>query len=606
MKVEEEQRKKANVFLTIKRAMKLLLESKKLKIWVFDFVFILLGAVTSVTAILNKNFLNSAADALAGKSGAVSSALFWLSVWAAIEISDRVIQMVLERVTDKMWLEMESFVKQRILDKVGCIRFSYFDDREEQKKIRNVKGNFASKVSSVTNSVVSILRAGVTLVTVLAVILSENWLIALLISVTTIPSILINKSHTERQYWMSQGQSFDEQMQRYLGLVITKRKYVKEMRFYQLYDYMEDKYDKSVTAMLRQKMKLAKGYLLAGLSSGLLLHLAIAVSLILISIDIFNNKAGIGSFMLIYSTAGSLQNVLQDISNRFDNIGDNGRYLEDYEDVMKYEEEDCAGTEEEQAAWGYDKPLEIVFKHVSFTYPGSEREILKDINLTIKQGEKIAVVGENGSGKSTFVSLIAGLYKPTKGEILVNGKPLNDVLGYVRDRISCTTQEFFHLEGTVEDNVRIGDFEHEHNEEEIREALKKADLLEDVDKLEHKEKTYLGNLVEGGTDLSGGQWQKLAMARNLIKTDARLMIMDEPTAALDPMAETKLYQSFAKLTGDKSVLLISHRLGAARLTDRVLVFHDGRIVEDGSHDSLLAKNGLYTEMYNAQAQWYVV
>lgn len=601
----EEQRKKANVFLTVKRAIRLLIESRNLKIWAFESFYIILGAVTSITAVLNKNFLNSAADVLTGKAGAVSAALFWLALWAAVVILDKVLDLVTDRITHKMWIQMESFVAEKVLDKVGKIQFRYFDDREEQRKICNVKGSFASKVSNVTSSVVSILRDAITLVSVLAVILSENWLIALVILITAVPSIIISQRHTDRKYWMAQGQSFDEQMQRYLGLVITKRKYVKEMRFYQLYHYMEDKYDKSVTAMLKQKLKLAKAYLFASLSSGLLLHIAIALSLILISMDIFNGKAGIGSFMLIYTAAGTLQSALQSIFSRFDNIGDNGRFLEDYETVMHYEEENYAGGAGENGFEGKNEPLEIVFKHVSFTYPGSDREILKDINLTIRQGEKIAVVGENGSGKSTFVSLLAGLYTPTKGEIFVNGKKMNDVLGYVRNKISCTTQEFLHLEGTVEENVAIGDFEHTHSEAEIREAIRKADLLEDVEKLGQKEKTYLGNLVEGGIDLSGGQWQKLAMARNLIKTGARLMIMDEPTAALDPMAETRLYQSFQELTEDKAVLLVSHRLGAARLTDRVLVFHEGRIVEDGSHDSLLAKDGLYTKMYNAQSQWYI-
>lgn len=601
----EEQRKKANVFLTVKRAIRLLIESRNLKIWAFESFYIILGAVTSITAVLNKNFLNSAADVLTGKAGAVSAALFWLALWATVVILDKVLDLVTDRITHKMWIQMESFVAEKVLDKVGKIQFRYFDDREEQRKICNVKGSFASKVSNVTSSVVSILRDAITLVSVLAVILSENWLIALVILITAVPSIIISQRQTDQKYWMAQGQSFDEQMQRYLGLVITKRKYVKEMRFYQLYHYMEDKYDKSVTAMLKQKLKLAKAYLFASLSSGLLLHIAIALSLILISVDIFNGKAGIGSFMLIYTAAGNLQNALQSIFKRFDNIGDNGRFLEDYETVMHYEEENYAGGAGENGFEGKNEPLEIVFKHVSFTYPGSDREILKDINLTIRQGEKIAVVGENGSGKSTFVSLLAGLYTPTKGEIFVNGKKMNDVLGYVRNKISCTTQEFLHLEGTVEENVAIGDFEHTHSEAEIREAIRKADLLEDVEKLGQKEKTYLGNLVEGGIDLSGGQWQKLAMARNLIKTGARLMIMDEPTAALDPMAETRLYQSFQELTEDKAVLLVSHRLGAARLTDRVLVFHDGRIVEDGSHDSLLAKDGLYTKMYNAQSQWYI-
>ena len=194
---------------------------------------------------------------------------------------------------------------------------------------------------------------------------------------------------------------------------------------------------------------------------------------------------------------------------------------------------------------------------------------------------------------------------PNKGRILVNDQDITDNLDFLRSKLSCTMQDFLQYNATIADNVRIGDIENEHSDEDIVEALKKADLYDFVQTLDNKENTYLGNLHPGSIDLSGGQWQKLAMARNLIKADARIMIMDEPTAALDPIAESRLYEEFSNLTQDRTVILISHRLGATRLADRILVFDDGRIVEDGNHEQLISMGKLYNSMYNAQAQWYV-
>lgn len=326
--------------------------------------------------------------------------------------------------------------------------------------------------------------------------------------------------------------------------------------------------------------------------------------------DILAGKCGIGSFVLIYSSAQNLQNSMNSIFACFNMIGSEGRYLEDYDTVMNFEEEQTDITEghntlDNENAESLQEGIELDFKDVHFTYPGSDREILKGINLKIRQGEKIAIIGENGSGKSTFVSLLNGLYSPTKGEVLVNGKDIKEQLGILRKKMSCTLQDFGEYDFTIAENVRIGDLANVHTDKEVREALKKAGILEYVDTLKAGMETPLGNHAEGSVDLSGGQWQKLAMARNLIRADASIMIMDEPTAALDPVAESRLYQEFQNLTGDKTVLLISHRLGATRLADRILVFSDGQIVEDGSHEELLKQNGLYTQMYTAQSQWYV-
>lgn len=595
----ENERKKAPVFKTISRGLSLLHEAGHLRTTLFYLTWIVCGALASITAIFNKNFLNAAAGVLAGRETALKTAVFWLIIWSAVEIGEQLFNMVSSRAISRMDLNLDYYVSEKVFHKVSKVQLRYFDDREEQRRIRNVKEGFSWNVCVVCSSAVEVLRCFVMAAAAVAVIAGENWKIAVLICAATIPSILIGRRQTEEKYIMSQNQSFDEKMQRYMGLILTTRKYIKEMHFYQLYDYMEDKFDETVIGMMKQRVGFAKKYLMAGLFSDIISYAAIAGALLWISIDIFKGRAGIGSFVLIYTTVQTLQGTLLNLFTSLDEIGDRGRYLEDYEAVMAFEEEPIDTTDEESEG------LEITFDHVSFTYPGSEREILTDINLTIHDREKIAIVGENGSGKSTFIGLLTGLYQPTKGRILVNGKEISQMLGYLRNHISCTTQDFFNLCGTIEENVIIGDFEHPHDKQDVRKALKKADLLDTVEEYENKEQTYLGNLFKDSTDLSGGQWQKLAMARNLYKDRASLMIMDEPTAALDPLAESRLYHDFSKLTKDKGVVLISHRLGATRLADRVLVFHEGQVVEDGSHEELLKQKKLYTEMYHAQAQWYV-
>lgn len=249
--------------------------------------------------------------------------------------------------------------------------------------------------------------------------------------------------------------------------------------------------------------------------------------------------------------------------------------------------------------------MEIQFEHVSFTYPYSDREVLHDLNLTIRQGERIAIVGENGSGKSTFVSLLSGFYPIQCGHVTVNGVTLEECLADFRDKTSCLHQFSESYIMTVRENIEIGDTKREISRQELEELGRKAGVHSFIDTLENGYDTLIGNLSNNNTfDLSGGQRQKMFLARALARRDARLLILDEPTSALDPMSEAELYRNFSELAGDRTCILISHRLGATKLADRILVFRDGRIIEEGTHESLIARNGYYRQMYAAQAQWY--
>lgn len=247
---------------------------------------------------------------------------------------------------------------------------------------------------------------------------------------------------------------------------------------------------------------------------------------------------------------------------------------------------------------------DIVFEHVSFSYPGTEREVISDLSLTIRGGEKIAIVGDNGSGKSTFISLLTGIFSPDSGSVSIGGLSMEEHKRALRQRISVIYQDFAHYEASIRDNITVSDEERKLSDEEILDLARRIHV-EDVI-LEQPEglDAILGHMSEKGNTLSGGQWQKIALLRAVYRSRADIMILDEPTAALDPIAEAQLYQNFSELTGHRTALLISHRLGITGLVDRILVFREGRIVEDGSHGELMARRGHYYAMYQAQAKWY--
>ncbi|MBH1940918.1 ABC transporter ATP-binding protein [Mobilitalea sibirica] len=251
-----------------------------------------------------------------------------------------------------------------------------------------------------------------------------------------------------------------------------------------------------------------------------------------------------------------------------------------------------------------DQPLKIEFRDVSFRYAGSDKDILSHINLIINPGEKIALVGNNGAGKTTLVKLLCGLYQPTDGTILVNDKDISKInLTEYQSLISVLFQDINPLAFTIEMNV-AGCKTEGVNRERLIESLKKAGLWEKIEKLENKEQTFITQtLHDNGIQLSGGETQRLLLARAIYK-DGPILILDEPTAALDPIAESKMYQEYNELTKDKTSLFISHRLSSTKFCDRIILLENGSVAEEGAHVQLMQKQGKYKEIFDIQSHYY--
>lgn len=342
------------------------------------------------------------------------------------------------------------------------------------------------------------------------------------------------------------------------------------------------------------------GYMAAGMAENLL---TFARSMVVYGWLVREMAAGnmtIPSFLLYVGIVAGFGAWMNGLFEAWRQILENEKLMDDYRDFMDF------GVVEEgrQAPERPGRTHEIRFEHVCFRYEGSEEDTIRDLNLTIRSGERLALVGPNGAGKTTLIKLLCGLYRPTSGTVYLDGRDIQslDQRAVFRE-FAVVFQDVFAFSFPLADNVSCVDCGREDSER-LRESLEKAGLWERVQALPKGAQTFMNkDLDEAGVALSGGEVQKLMLARALYK-DAPMVILDEPTAALDPIAESEMYERYNELVQGRTAVFISHRLSSTRFCDRILFLENGRITEEGTHGELMQRGGAYAELFSIQAQYY--
>ncbi len=380
----------------------------------------------------------------------------------------------------------------------------------------------------------------------------------------------------------------------YFKRCICAREYVKETRLWRAEGFFGKLYRENLGKYTQLQWRTERHSELTEVALRFFLLIGYVGTIAMLFYYVFQGQVTVGAFAAVFASLDQLFDRMESVFNY--RIGDIMRGFGAAQNFYAFldlkEREGTDGT-----------PLKrerIELKDLSFTYPNSAESALKNISLTVKKGETVAIVGVNGSGKSTLTRLLLGLFLPTEGHLLIDGKSVEEIRPEALYKgSSAVFQRYQCYKMTVEENTRLSDV---NSAGRVDEALKKADFPLDSDKFAKGLDTMLGKDF-GGIDLSGGQWQRLAIARGLYR-EHDMIVLDEPTAAIDPLEEADIYRKFTEISKDKTAFIVTHRLGSAKIADRIIVMDGGRIVETGTHEELMELGGRYREMYDAQAKWY--
>lgn len=503
----------------------------------------------------------------------------------------------------------QMYVKEQVLRNICFVHYSYMENRDDfLKKIEFADTHASEEMSAGIQGMFSAFYQLIIFLSAGAALWAVHPALVFILVLTSIPAVVLSFRQSDETFrfrtkWIEEGALAIHMFH----LCSSSDHGIQEVRHYELGDYLKARWRAVADSYIQKKNRLVARHLRFNLLADFLRSGVYLAVLLVTARAIYRNPAlGLGVFTLVYTLSGRLQQATGNIFTALMRFSACLSYMNEFFALEELERDEKEEKEERtaEAQSGQPETYDIEFDHVSFTYPGADREVLHDICLSVPEGQKIAVVGENGSGKSTFISLLTGMFAPDQGTVRIGGLDMEEHKRLLRRGISVIFQDFARYEASLRENITVSDASRLISDEEILDMARQIHV-EDVILQEPKGLDgMLGHLSQKGNTLSGGEWQKIALLRAVYRAQARILILDEPTAALDPVAETRLYGDFARITGEKTALLISHRLGITSLADRILVFRNGRIVEDGSHQELMAGRGHYYEMYQAQAKWY--
>lgn len=427
------------------------------------------------------------------------------------------------------------------------------------------------------------------------------WLILLLL-VAIVPAFLGESYFNDRTYALTRGQTPERRELDYMRYLGASDETAKEVKLFNLSGFLIDRFKELSNKFYDDNKKLSVRRASWGTLFALLGSLGYYTAYVVIIIKTVQGAITIGTLTFLAGSFRQLRSLLEGILSRFSSVSQGAIYLRDFFEFFEIKPKIAIAVKPVP----FPNPIKkgFTFENVGFRYHNSEAWANRNLSFTLQVGEKLALVGENGAGKTTLVKLLARLYDPTEGRILLDGIDLReyDIMD-LRKHTGIIFQDYLKYQMSFAQNIAVGNIDEQHNRPLIKESAEKSLAHKLANKLPDKYDQALGRRFNNGVELSGGEWQKIALARAYMK-DAQLLILDEPTSALDARAEYQVFQRFAELTKGKTAVLISHRFSTVRMADRILVLEKGQLIEIGSHEELLHKNGRYAELFLLQAQGY--
>ncbi len=496
---------------------------------------------------------------------------------------------------------MAQKINLMILEKAQQLSLRQFEDSEFYDKLTRARREASTRPLSLVTGTFGLVQNAISLVSYAVLLIQFSPITVGILIIGGIPEFLAEAKFSGDKFRLFRFRSPETRMQLYLETVLAREDYVKEVKLFQLADRLLRRYTDIFSRLYAEDRRLTLRRDLWGFIFGLLGNVAFYGAYAWIAIAAIQGEISLGQmtmYLLLFKQGQSAVSAsLKAISSMYeDNL-----YLSNLYEYL----EQPVPAEQGTLKVGPLPGDGVRFEDVSFRYPDSEQAALQQVNLRLKPGESLALVGENGSGKTTLIKLLTRLYQPSSGRILLDGLDLREWDSQtLRERIGVIFQDFGRYQFLVGENIGAGDAQHFEDRAAWREAAHKGMADEFIDHLPQQYETQLGKWFKGGRELSGGQWQKIALARAFMRTKADILVLDEPTAAMDAAAEATIFSYFRELSKGKMTILISHRFSTVRMADQIIVIDQGQIIEHGNHDQLMARDGQYAHLFSLQAKGY--
>jgi ATP-binding cassette, subfamily B, bacterial len=523
----------------------------------------------------------------------VELALFLMS--AAFTHGRRLIQQLIQ-------LQLANRIRAEIIRKALTLDLAYFEDSDFYDRLQNARREGGYKPVELINDSFLIVQNVITLVSFAVLMLRFSpWLVAILLA-TSIPAFIAETRYSERGFRLRTRRAPETRQVNYLSRLLTEDTAAKEIKLFNLGGTLLKRYTTLFDKFFHEDKSLALRRAGAGFSLGLIATLGFYGSYAWIVWHTVQSKISLGDMTLYLAIFRQGQSTFQSILAAVGNIYENNLFMANFFEFLQLE------PRMKLPAHRHKLPLPlrdgIEFRNLGFRYPQSDAWALRGVDLTIRPGEKIALVGHNGAGKTTLIKLLSRLYDPTEGYILIGGIDIRYVDPLeLQQRIGVIFQDFVRYHLPVRENIGFGQIDAIDDLKRIAAAARKSGASEVIDDLPAGYETMLGRWFHEGHELSLGQWQKIALARAFMR-EADILVLDEPTASVDARTEYEIFQNFKALTEGKMAILISHRFSTVRMADRIAVIEEGRITELGTHEELLRREGTYAQLFSMQAEGY--
>lgn len=497
-------------------------------------------------------------------------------------------------------------VKLIIMEKSREVDIASFDMPEFYEKLENANREASTRPIHVLSSTFDVVSNGITLISYIMVLATAPgmWWTALVMVAVSVPSAVINFIYKKKHFAYMRRKSKDRRQMNYYADVMVNKDLVKEIRLFGLGDTFIDKYNSVFNRYYDGMKRLIVRETFWLTAVALLSSVVNCVFFAMIAFKVFAGEMQIGDYSLYTGALTSISTAVSKLINVSATVYEGTLFIDNLIAFVKTEPT-VVPSAPKPASVERGVPHTIEFQNVSFCYPGSDKKVIEDLNLTLRPGETAVLVGLNGAGKTTFIKLLVRLYDPTEGRILLDGR---DIREYDVDELyrlfGIIFQDFGKYAVSVAENIEFGDVSADADRKRVIDAAKASGADAYVMTLPENYDTPLMKIFEfNGTELSGGQWQKIAVARAFY-SHSDILILDEPTASLDPLAEQEIFNQFDALRKDKTTIFVSHRLSSAKMATKIIVLENGRLVEEGTHKELMALGGRYFELFTTQASRY--